>query len=515
MSRFLIRESNLAATFTRNLASNIFLFCLRISVGVWLTPYLISKLGVALYGLVPLVWSITEYFGLIIYPYYGAISRYLTIALRSEDAEKANQTFNATLFGGVGLVILLLPAAGLVYTFLPDFMSVPAGQEDQFGLLLGLILVTFLIGCFAGYFTTSAFAVNRLDLANLTWASEIVFRVLLILAFFHFVGRQIIYVGYAHILAALVAFSLAVYIWRKLTPQLSISPRSIKFSLMRQISGTSGWMIIDQAGAVLFLNIDLILINKLFGAEAGGGYAPLVQWALMFRILAQVLADALSPLTYSYYAKRELDTIAVLVHRAVKFIGLTLALPIGLVCGSASFMLAVWLGQGFSGSGPLLWIVVGHLSLNLAITPLFAIQTAANKVRTPGIVTFCLGWCNVALAIALATWAGWGPYGVAASGAIVFTSRTLLFTSWYAARIVGRQEWYFLRATLPGLIAASLTAVAAYFLTRLVNPTGWLSLISCYTALGLAYVGAVLSCLDRSDREWLFSRLKSALGGRG
>ena len=45
-----------------NVGSNFLFVIVNISVGIWLVPFLIKNLGVALYGIVPLVVSITNYF---------------------------------------------------------------------------------------------------------------------------------------------------------------------------------------------------------------------------------------------------------------------------------------------------------------------------------------------------------------------------------------------------------------------------------------------------------------------
>ena len=117
----------------------------------------------------------------------------------------------------------------------------------------------------------------------------------------------------------------------------------------------------------------------------------------------------------------------------MKLVGLLMALPIGLICGLSSPLLQTWLGPKFAELSWLMTLMTIHLSVNLAVLPLFSIQTATNAVRTPALVMIVMGMGNLGLAIFLAGPMGWGLYGVAAAGAIALTAKNLVFTPLYAA----------------------------------------------------------------------------------
>jgi membrane protein EpsK len=67
-----------------------------------------------------------------------------------------------------------------------------------------------------------------------------------------------------------------------------------------------------------------------------------------------------------------------------------------------------------------------------------------------------LGIGNFALAVILALFSGWGYYGVAAAGAIVLTLKNVIFTPWYATKVIGVGVHTFTSAILPGLVAGLL-----------------------------------------------------------
>ena len=82
----------------------------------------------------------------------------------------------------------------------------------------------------------------------------------------------------------------AVWVWRKLTPELSVKLSSFDCSRLHNLLGMSGWILVNQVGTLFFLNIDLIVVNRLFGAESGGRYASVLQWVILLRSLSGILA---------------------------------------------------------------------------------------------------------------------------------------------------------------------------------------------------------------------------------
>ena len=82
-----------------NLISNIVYFLLHVVIGILLVPYFISTLGIAAYGLIPLVSALTGYVAIVIQSLDTTVSRYLTIDLQKSDYAAANRTFNTAFFG--------------------------------------------------------------------------------------------------------------------------------------------------------------------------------------------------------------------------------------------------------------------------------------------------------------------------------------------------------------------------------------------------------------------------------
>jgi len=184
-----------------------------------------------------------------------------------------------------------------------------------------------------------------------------------------------------------------------------------------------------------------------------------------------------------------------------------MALPIGLICGFASPLLSIWIGQKFLNLFPLMWLLIGHLCINLTVLPIFAVQIALKKVKIPGIVSILMGICNLSLAILFPLIFGWGMYGVAAAGAIVLTLKNAIFTPLYGARIL-KSSWYtFMRPIFPGIIATIAIAISSFCIAYNINPSSWTDLIICFGVISLIYASMIFFVVLRNDEKFFLLSL--------
>lgn len=493
---------------TINLISNLGLFMANALVGLWLVPYLIGKLGVAGYGLVPLASQIANYATLITLAVNGSVSRFLAIEINRNDTLKANQIFN-TAFFALGLVlIVLIPLAAVFAYFVPTLFDVPAQHTAGSQLLFLCILATFIITTFRGNFAVSPFALNRLDIRNAIDLVNLLARVALIVLLFRVVSVSLSQVGLAYVLAALLALVLNVYTWKRLTPQLSVRGSYFDRGSLKELTSSGSWIVVNQIGTLLFLNIDLIVVNKLFGASSAGSYSAVLQWSSLLRMMGVAVAGAFAPVVIGHFAFNQHDKIIRFSQQTVKFTGLIMALPIGALCGFSVPLLKIWLGPDFIPFAPLLCLMLFHLPINLGVMPLFNVNVASNMVKTPGWVTLVMGVGNVFLAVALPLVLGWGVYGVAAAGAIVLTLKNAIFTPLYASRVLNTKSTTFNRAMLPAVVATVLTTGISYVINTVFVIADWWSLALAFAVIALIYLAVGWRwAMNPAERRLLLSLL--------
>jgi len=311
---------------------------------------------------------------------------------------------------------------------------------------------------------------------------ETLTRVGLVLCLFCLFIPRVQYVGVAILAGTIVSTAGMVWLWKTLTPTLSIRLDQFDWVMLRNLCSTGGWVIVSQIGVILYLNIDLVIANRLFGAEQSGRYAAVLQVPALLRSLAIAVGGIFPPIMYSMYGRGDFDGLVGYLNRAIKFLGMVMALSIGLICGFSEPLLRLWLGPDFGKLAPLLSLMCIHLCINLSMYPLYAVPLAADRVRVPGVVTLAIGAGNLLLALVFTAVFGWGLYGLAAAGAIMLTIRHLLFTPLYGAHILQRPYRTFYKEMVPIVLATAATwALCRWVLL------GWT--ISNWVQLGTAALG--------------------------
>lgn len=500
--------------FATNMAANLGNLILGLAVGLFFTPYLVKCLGPSLYGLVPLTNTMVSYMSIATLGLNTAVSRYLTVALEKGETSEANRIFNTSLFGSLWITLALLIPATLLACFAHVVVKVPAGAEDSVRVLFAFTAAAFLLSTAATAFGVSTFCRNRFDLSYLIAAMGTLIRVGVVVALFQVFTPGLWQVGWGILGASVIAAAAAVWTWRKLTPELGIAPRLADFDTFKSISQTTGWLLISQVGTLLLVSVDLLVANRMLGPEAAGRYAVVLQWSILLRGVAGGFSGLFAPTVMSLFARGEIDALVRYARRSVKFIGLLLALPVGLVCGFSGPLLRLWVGEGFVSLSPLMMLLTLPLCVNLAYLPLHHLSLATDKVRLPGIVQLAIGLANIMLAVLLSSHVvGWGAYGIALSGIAVLTFRNLVFTPFYGAYILGRCGPIFMREAVP-CVVSSLSVVAACLAVRQVwDFRSWFDLILGAGLISIVYATAGFWLfLSREERSELLSRLPRSLG---
>lgn len=494
-----------------NLASNVSLLIMQALFGLWFTPFLVRNLGVAAYGLVPLVASIAMYANIITTSAQTAARRELGLALAS--GERTTEVFSTALVTLGGLVLVLAPVIAGVSWAAPAIFDVPAGYEIAARTFFALSLVGFLLVEVRGVISAPSFAHNRLDAVNAPRAVDIALRVAIPVALFALAGPALQSVGLGTLGGAVLSVFVALVLWRRTAPDIGFEVRSFRTDVLRRMMRTAAWLSADQVGMLLHTTTDVIVLNLLLGATVAGGYGTVAQWPIFLRALALALAAVLTPVMLAQHGREDRESMRRLAASAVRLLGLGVALPAGLLAGFAAPLVSLWLGPEYARLAPILAISVLHLGTNMASVPLYSVQIASGAVRRPALAMVLTGILNIVLSVA---WVRWGAngLGVAAATAVALTINNTVFTPLYAAHVLKLPRTTFVRQQLPALAGTIAAAGAAYAVTLFAGVESWFALVGYGAALAGVYALVVWRAgLRESDRALLLRAFMPARRG--
>lgn len=490
----------------KNIITNAGVFVVNTIISFWFTPFLLRSLGKEMFGFIPLITSVVNYFGIITLSLTSATNRFLMIELEREDIDKSNQVFNTSFVGMLILILVTIPIGALLVIYVADILQVPPDQNWSIQLLLMGSILAFIFTTLRSSFSIAAFSQNRFDLQNFISFLGRLVQVVATVSLFTLLTPSLIYASVGIFLAALIQLAGDFYLWKRLLPFLAIKFGEFKKELFKEMMGTSTWMLLNWIGFILFMNIEMIVANQYLPLALVGMYGAVLTIPTNLRTIASIINNVWGPLILSKYSRNDYTGIDRVARTSMKLIGLSIALPIGFVCGVAREFLIYWLGPEFEA---MTWVVVVlsfHLSVNLVSPSLDYLQLSLNKLKVPALVTLMTGITSLFLSIYLAQ--RYGLMGIAGATCVVFTLRNSFFIPIYSAIIMKKRWWHYLINLFPISLITIIVALASTWIVRLFTVSNLLELLFVGGLISVIYVFlAYIFGLSKKEKEMIMGML--------
>lgn len=488
----------------KNILSNIARFVIDILISLWYTPFLIRNLGSELFGFIPLANSVANFLGIITNSLNLSTGRYLTIELEKNNTTQANQIFNTTLLGTLLLISAALPFGSILIILAPDLFNMPPGSERDIQFLFLATITAFLFTTLRINFLVATFARNRFDLRNIVSLTARIGQVLLIVTLFSLDTPKLPYVGIGALLASILALTGDYYLWKRLLPTLDIDLKAASKKYFHLLVGTGAWMFVYQVGAILLLDIEIMVANRVLILNMAGMYGALLTIPKNLRIIAKVVGGVWGPTILSKYSKSDFLGMNEVVKFAIKLIGLSVALPIGFLSGLAKPFLTLWLGPEYAIMSWIFFGMIIHLSVNLIESPFFYTQVSLKKVKFPALVALTLGVINCILTIILGR--EFGPLGIMVAVASTLTMNHFVILPVYTARIMNLAWWTYIVRMLAVALVTLGVSIVCHLIGVFIPVNSWVSLFVVGLCVSLVYLLIVfLFGLNKEEKDLVFS----------
>lgn len=212
-----------------NISSNIVVMLLVTSIGVWQVPYLMRRLGVELYGMVPLVVSFVTYFAIFTKSIADSVSCFVSIHLAKDEFEKSNIYFNSAFFAIIVFCAILFMPVVILSALFSHLFQVPAGYEASVNWLFFYIISSCLINAITSPFLVSTFATHYFYLNDLVNICGRILRIVIFVSCFVFLSPSLKYFGLSFFSMALLTLTCSVVLTRYLTPSTAYRIQIIQY----------------------------------------------------------------------------------------------------------------------------------------------------------------------------------------------------------------------------------------------------------------------------------------------
>jgi O-antigen/teichoic acid export membrane protein len=490
-----------------NIATSYLRYVVMMVVVFFLTPFIVSKIGIDQFGLWSLIFSVVALFGLMDLGFATAANKYMGEFHGSGDHTGRNQVL-ATLLGiYVALGLSCIAVVAVVSARAGAWFDLAPELQHWFQLALWLLGGAVAINLPLNLFKAVLHGSGRMALVNGIDLAVQLLNAALIVTLLN-AGFGIRALIYSTTLTMLLAPLLATLLAFRLTPGLSVSPRLFSAGRVKELLGFSFYFFIANIAVLLILRIDPVVIKAFLPLSAVAIYAIGAKIAEYTYYMNKQFSNALMPLVAQSRGGGDNATIDRVLLDGTRF-GMAIALPfIALLVYYAEDFILLWMGEEFAGAVPVLRLLLGGilctaaylnasnvLAMNGAhrfIAFAMAGSAALNLVLSVILIQF-LGLNGVALATLLAT----------------FTVEILVIIP-RACRVRGISVWRFYRLALWPTLPPLVPALALAWALGQAQPSGdgFLWIILEGGAAALVYFGVFYAtALKPTERAFIAARL--------
>jgi O-antigen/teichoic acid export membrane protein len=441
----------------KNVGSSWFSLGVNILVGIFLSPFILHRLGDTAFGIWVLIFSVTGYYGLFDLGIRSSVIRYVSTYTATGDQEGLARLINTSLatYTGIGTVAMMVTLAcslfvDRLFRIPPEFLTT---ARWLFLMVGAAVAFGFPTGVFGGVLEGT----QRFYFVNLTNLISTLLRAgLIVLALTH--GYGLLTVAFITVVLPILGSLVRAGIVLHILP-IRFGWKYVDRGSLREIANYSAVSFILMIAYKLRFKTDEIVIGTFLSVTA------ITYFSIGDRLLdyaAEVvssLAQIFVPMSGQSHAKGDMNrlrTILVAGNRACALIILPITAVL-IILGKS--VITAWVGARYvSASYPVLLVLVIPMTFSLSQAASARILYGMARHRSLAWVTLMESAANLFLSIVLIR--PFGIVGDAAGTAIPLLCTTLFFLPRHLCRLLSVRIGTFLREayTLPLLLSVPLVA---------------------------------------------------------
>lgn len=477
----------------------------NIIVGFLLTPFIISHLGKTGYGIWMLVGSFVGYYGLLNLGVGSAITRYIARYSAQKDEKSLNKTASTSMmfFCFMGLVTVIL--SFILAEPIARFFRVEAELLEDFKRLVWITGFTTCISFTNNVLTTIIRAREYFVATNIVAIMQALLRAGMMVIFVY-MGMGLTGIAYAALIA--IAFSTAAtfLLYKYFANDIKIRFLDVNRNTLRMLLVYGGPTTVIAVADIIRINLDSFIIGKWVSLEAVGVYAVAASLIHYATRLITTGMGVLSPRFASLDATGEKEKLRELFLRSM-FISSFLSYGAGMLAFMfGGHFIIWWVGEGFTVSVLVLWILMFCSTFSLSQNPAILLMYALKKHHYYAFYTIIEAVANLSLSIILVH--KYGIIGVAMGTMIPKLIIKIIVMPVYVSRISGVALLDYLKPILPSVTASISMILLGYCvgIPTLENPTiSYLIVVGIIA--GTSYTAACYLLTNNNNRIFLSSFL--------
>jgi O-antigen/teichoic acid export membrane protein len=493
---YLIRQRILRAAISTGAVRII-----SLSISLFLTPFMLHRLGGTQYGLFILISSLATQGALLDFGIAPAVVKFVAETHAQRDYVRGRGIIATamSLYCLLALAVLLIAAA--LAALFPHVFSVPTPYRTTAIIAVFLMGVQVAVSIPMAISGAILWGLQRYEQSEAIGIFATVLAaastVVVLLA-----GGDIVALIAAGTFAALIPQTFSIWLAHRSAPELKIGWKGARRDLIGKLFSSSISSFLIQFSSNLQTQIDEIVIGIFLPISSVGGYYVARRLSALPQMLSQPILGAFIPLASQLHAQNDINRLRELYligSRAILAICTPLLVVVVALAGP---LLRLWVGTEYATSGAIVVILALASVLEVGYWPGRMIMQGIGRHHGLARATICAAIANLGLSVFLIRY--FGVMGVALGTLIPAIFVNVGYIWPYTMRTVGISGLQlFKEALVPAFVPALPMMAALYILIRTIEPTG-LILVGVTAAAGVATYAVFYLVFFAGEQEQQF-----------
>ena len=477
-----------------------FAFVVNYLIVLFLTPVITDSIGTESYGFVTLAKNMAQYATYATLALNSFATRYISIEYHRGNYQKANEYFNSTFFGDIGLGSIVFAILLVIALNIEKLFHVPEEIVWDVKTLFLLVFTKFWVITSMSANDCGAMVANKLYITGTFRLIAYVVQAAVLIFLFLKETPHVYYVGVALMVSDLIEMAANLMIRKKYTPELKTDISMFQWRAVKLLVVSGIWSSINSMGSFLNSGLDLAVCNLMLTPLLMGQLAIAESISLIFKTICTLTARPFQPYILKSYAQEDRD--GMFRHM---FFSMKVSSMLTNVCfaGFASLGLTYYKLWIPNQDIRLIWeltmvSIIASVSSGIVYST-FYFYTLTLRKKIPCIMTLMSGFLNVIGMYFLIKYTGLGVYAVVWTTAVLMTILNLILHPLYQSYILNIPKLTFYPVI--GRCLLSCAALTAVFmaLSRIYMPAGWIAFF--ITAGVYAVIGSILHIIIVATKE--------------
>jgi O-antigen/teichoic acid export membrane protein len=348
--KFSINHDFFSKGLSKNISINIIIGSifklLSVMLSFILVPLLLGYLGIELYSIWLLIFSIVSWLSITDTGFSSGLINNLSKTLAVKNFVLAKKYIATTFFIFLSLILIILLIVPFFYGLINwnDFLNSTIISNYEILTSLYLLTISFLINILLSLINNIFHAIQKSFFAEINIFLYYSFQIIGLLILINFFSRNLIYLTLVYSFSILISNSILIVYFFKKNPHLIPHISDFDLKLIRNILSQSANFFIIQFSGLIIFSTDNLLITHYLGLNSVVDYNIALKLIRLIIFIHTIILTPFWPAFTIASSQRDI----VWIKKAIRFLIILIIPFIFMVIGIiyfSDFIIQIWLGD--------------------------------------------------------------------------------------------------------------------------------------------------------------------------